>query len=58
MRFASRKLAVTLLGLGLGGSLSYLGKLDAATATLIGSLVSGYLASNVTQKATSKAGSP
>lgn len=51
MRLTSRKFLVT--GLGLGGAfvLSYLGKLDTVTATLIGSVVSAYLTSNVTQKA-------
>lgn len=51
MRFASRKLLVTLIGLGLGAGLAHLGKLDTAAATLIAALVSGYLTSNVTQKA-------
>lgn len=51
MRFASRKLLITLIGLALGAGLSYLDKLSPGAATLIGSLVAGYLASNVTQKA-------
>lgn len=51
MPWNSRKLAVTLLGLALGGVLAWFGKLDVASATLIGGLVSAYLTSNVSQKA-------
>jgi hypothetical protein len=50
MPWSSRKLLIVVLGMAAGSALAYLGKLDAATAALIGSLVSGYLASNVSQK--------
>ena len=50
MRFASRKLVITLIGLALAGALSYLDKLSPGAATLIGVLVSGYMTANVTQK--------
>lgn len=55
MRFASRKLLVTLLGLALGGALAWFDKLSPGAGALIGALVSGYLASNVTQKAVAPA---
>lgn len=55
MRWNSRKLFVTLAGLASGVSLAYIGKLDTASATLIGGLVSGYLTSNVGQKAWTRA---
>lgn len=51
MRWASRKFIVTLLALAGGAALAYLGKLDGVAAGLIGTVVSAYLASNVTQKA-------
>jgi hypothetical protein len=44
-----RKVAVALVGIVVGGALSYLGKLDTPTATLIGSIVTGYLSANVTK---------
>jgi len=50
----SRKFLLTAAGLVAGSYLAYLGKLDAATAGLIGTLVAAYNASNVTQKATGK----
>jgi hypothetical protein len=55
MRYGSRKLLMTLIGIALAGALAYIDKLSPAAATLIGSLVSGYLASNVTQKAVTSA---
>lgn len=42
-----RKLAVSLLGLGLGAVLAYHGKLDAPAAGLIGSIVAAYVGANV-----------
>lgn len=54
MRFASRKLLVTLLGLALGGALAWFDKLSPGAGALIGGLVTGYLTSNVAQKATAK----
>lgn len=51
MPWLSRKFLVTLVGLAAAVTLSYLGKLDATNAALIGTLVSAYLGSNVTQKA-------
>lgn len=55
MRYASRKLAMTVLGLVLAGVLAWFDKLSPGAATLIGALVSGYLTSNVTQKAVTRA---
>ena len=51
MRFASRKLLITLIGLALGGALAWFDKLSPGAGALIGGLVTGYLTSNVTQKA-------
>lgn len=51
MRWASRKFFVALAGIAAGSALAYLGKLDAPAAGLIGTIVSGYLAANVGQKA-------
>jgi hypothetical protein len=54
MRFASRKLFVTLLGMAAACVLAYLKCLDSPAATLIGGIVTAYLTANVGQKATSK----
>lgn len=51
MHLLSRKFLLSLSGIALGGALAYLGKLDTATATLIGGIVAAYVSSNVTQKA-------
>ena len=54
MRFASRKFLLTLLILAVAGALEYLQRLSPGGATLLGSILTAYLASNVSQKAVSK----
>jgi hypothetical protein len=51
MHLLSRKFLLSLVGILAGAGLAYLGKLDTATAGLIGTIVAAYLGSNVTQKA-------
>lgn len=46
-----RKLAVAVLGILVGAGLAYAGKLDSASAGLIGGIVTAFLTANVTQKA-------
>lgn len=54
MRLLSRKFLLSLVALGAGSALAYVGKLDGVTAGLIGTIVSAYLAGNVGQKAVVK----
>jgi hypothetical protein len=49
--FASRKFFVTLLGMAAGVALQWYGKLDQGSGFLLAGLVSGYMTSNVAQKA-------
>lgn len=51
MKFTSRKFLIALVGIVAGCALQWFGKLDTTTASLIGGIVSGYLAANVGQRA-------